>query len=348
MRPRPIHGLSDAVGEAGMQQGGGTSTPVRLGIVGLGAMGAEMLDVAASHPGFEVLRACDVSDATLDRLHRGHPTVSFTTSARDVVGSPDLDAVYVATPPVFHAELAIAAMRSGKAVFCEKPLAISLADGRRMCEVAGQSGVASAVNFALSDRHATLEVERSLQEGQVGKVLGVDVRLCFPRWPREFQSAATWLAEREQGGFIREVFSHFAYLTDRLLGPLRPVNVSVDYPLDDQRASEVAARGFLRSGGVPVQVSAVSGAAAPELYEWTLWGERRSYLLRNWGELFVADSQGWIPVDLQAERGSEATRLSLFANAIQGERQPSLADFAAAFRVQQVVEAFHRTEPAAD
>jgi predicted dehydrogenase len=156
------------------------------------------------------------------------------------------------------------------------------------------------------------------------------------------------VAKREQGGFIREVFSHFAYLTDRLLGPLRPVDVSVDYPFDDPRASEVSARGLLRSGDVPVQVSALSGMAAPELYEWILWGERRSYLLRNWGELFVVDGDGWSPVDLPGDRGSEATRLSLFARAIRGDRQHNLADFAAAFRVQQVVEAFHRHKPAAD
>ena len=66
----------------------------------------------------------------------------------------------------------------------------------------------------------------------------------------------------------------------------------------------------------------------------------------NWRELFVAEGNGWQPVDLTGEPGSETTRLSLFARAIRGEQSPDLANFASAFRVQQVVEAFHR--PAED
>ncbi|PZS30305.1 MAG: hypothetical protein DLM58_13890 [Pseudonocardiales bacterium] len=43
----------------------------------------------------------------------------------------------------------------------------------------------------------------------------------FPEWPRAFQADARWLADRAQGGFVREVLSHFIYLTDRLVGPVR-------------------------------------------------------------------------------------------------------------------------------
>jgi predicted dehydrogenase len=307
-------------------------------------MGAAMLEIATKHRDFTVRRACDVDQPALDRLAAAHPTVAFSMNAPDVIGAADLDAVYIATPPAFHASLAIAAMRSGKAVFCEKPLAISLADGRQMWDVSAASGLATAVNFALSDRHAVLEIERRLQARVAGTILGIDIRLQFPRWPRDFQSEAAWLAGREQGGFLREVFSHFAYLTDRLQGPLRPVQVSVDHPAGNPGASEIAARGLLRSGDVPVHVSAVAGVAGPELCEWVLWGTRQSYLLRNWDELLVSDGDGWTPVDLEGDRGSEATRLSLFAAAIRGDRRPDLADFPSAFRVQQVVEAFHQVQ----
>jgi predicted dehydrogenase len=306
-------------------------------------MGTEMLASAAALPDFAVVRAYDVSPAATDRARTRWPDVSFAADTREVVESPDVDAVYVATPPMFHAEPAIAAMRAGKAVFCEKPLAISLADGRRMVAAAAESGVAEAVNFALSDRNAVLELERSLAADEVGEVSGIEVRLSFPRWPRDVQADAAWLAGRDQGGFVREVLSHLVYLTDRLSGPLDPVEVGVDFPRADPHASEVAARGFLRAGGVPVHVSAFSGIAGPELYEWILWGTRRSYLLRNWGELFVSDGGAWKPVSLTEPRGSEATRLALFADAVRGENPRYLADFATALRVQEVVEAFHHT-----
>jgi predicted dehydrogenase len=311
---------------------------IRLGVVGLGAMGAEMLETAVKHPDFTVVHAVDLDQRTLGRLALAHPDVSFGADTAAVVDAAGLDAVYLATPPSSHAALAVRALESGKAVFSEKPLAISLADGRRMRDAAARAGLANAVNFALSDRQAVLEIERQLRDGAAGTVRGVDIRLHFPRWPRDFQSTATWVAGREQGGFVREVLSHFAYLTDRLLGPLRLSHASVDHP---DHGSETAARGLLRAGGTPVHVSGVAGLAGPEVYEWILWGTRRSYLLRDWDQLYVSDGGDWVPVDLAGERGSEFTRLSLFAEAIRGEHPPNLADFAAALRVQEVIEAFH-------
>jgi predicted dehydrogenase len=234
-------------------------------------------------------------------------------------------------------------MRSGKAVFCEKPLAVSLADGRRMCDVATTTGRATAINFPFSDYAATRHLEQSLRSGELGTVLGVDIRLTFPEWPRRFQATATWVGQREQGGFVREVFSHFAYLTDRLLGPLHATDVGVTMPADPA-VSEVAARGLLHCGDIPVTVSGRVGAAAPEHYEWILWGTRRSYLLRNWATLSVSDGGDWSEVPLSGERArGESTRLTLFANAIRGHRQDDLADFAAGLRVQEAVEAFHRS-----
>lgn len=318
--------------------------PLRLGIVALGAMGVEMLAAAVAHPGFTVVRASDIDPAAIDRVRAAYPTVTFTTDAREIIRSPDVDAVYIATPPMFHADLAIAAMRAGKAVFCEKPLAIDLADGRRMVRTAAECGAVGAVNFALSDRHAVLEVERSLAAGEIGEVTGIDIRLSFPQWPRPFQADATWLAARDQGGFVREVLSHFVYLTDRLLGPLDLVDVGIDLPTDP-RASETAARAHLRAGRTPVHVSAFSGAAGPETYEWTLWGTDRSYLLRNWGDLLTSDGGDWQPTTPPGPRGSETTRLSLFAAAVRGNHSPHLADFATALRVQSVIEAFHHPKP---
>jgi hypothetical protein len=168
-------------------------------------------------------------------------------------------------------------------------------------------------------------------------VLAVEIQLAFPIWPREFQATATWVGERAQGGFVREVFSHFAYSTDRLAGPLELVHGVLDHR---GAGSETAAYGFMRAGDVPVYLSGVVGAQ-PTTYEWVLRGSRQSYRLSNWRDLFVAEGNGWQPVDLTGEQGSESTRLSLFAQAIRGERSRDLADFAAAYRVQQVVEAFH-------
>lgn len=234
-----------------------TSTPIRLGIVGLGGMGRVLFNAALPHPDFVVTRAADLDPDTIARLRADHPDVAFSTEPSDVIGADAVDAVYIATPPGTHASFAVPALEAGQAVFCEKPLAVSAADGDAMVSAARASGRAGAVNFSLSDRQSTRYVEAAIGDGRVGEVLGVEVRFAFPVWPREFQAVATWVGERAQGGFVREVFSHFAYLTDRLVGPLELVHGVLDHR---GAGSETAAYGLMRAGGVPVYLSGVVGA----------------------------------------------------------------------------------------
>ena len=112
---------------------------VRVGIVGLGRMGRRHADNLAHRvPGAELVAACS-------------PAADETTWARQVLGvgasysdygellvHPGLDAVFVATPTVVHAEQIVSALDAGKHVFCEKPLALDLADCRRVEEAAAR------------------------------------------------------------------------------------------------------------------------------------------------------------------------------------------------------------------
>lgn len=320
------------------------SAKINMGIIGLGAMGSEMLGVAADHPDFNVVLCADIDPDSVRRARDQYPHIRFTTSPSEVVDAEAVEAVYIAAPPIFHAEYAVRAMRQGKAVFCEKPLAINISDGERMVEVARQTQVANALNFALADRHAALEIERAVKAGEIGDVRAAEVRLLFPQWPREFQARAGWLAGRQQGGFMREVFSHFAYLTDRLLGPLTLNHAHLELPADNPAGSETAAYGLLTAGDVSVSVLGQTGIAAAETYEWYLYGTQRSYCLRAWGDLFVSEGAGWSQVVLDGERGSERTRLSAFARMMRGESHEELPDFATGLRVLRIVEAFHGTE----
>jgi predicted dehydrogenase len=307
-----------------------TTQLVRLGIIGLGVIGSEMLGIAVDHPEFEVTLVADPARS-------GPAGIPHTPDARQVVDHPDIDAVYIASPPSTHAGYAVPAMRAGKAVFCEKPLSVDPDQGAEMVAVAADLGAVNALNFVLSDRAAAVEVGRALRTGEVGTVLGVDVRLLFPEWPRAIQREAGWVAGREQGGFLREVASHYLFLTDRLLGPLTPLHTRITYG----SAAEVAASGLLAAaGGVPVRVSG-QVAAGPESYGWTLYGSRASYRITEWGRLWKGDGSGWVEVSLNGPRGDERTRLTEFARALRG-RPSTLADFAAGLRVQRIIEGFHR------
>jgi 1,5-anhydro-D-fructose reductase (1,5-anhydro-D-mannitol-forming) len=313
-----------------------TARHIRLGIIGLGVMGAGMLDVARRHPQFEVVLAADPSAQAVERAQTTHPEVAYIQDPEALLDHNGLDAVYIASPPATHAGYAVRAMKAGMAVFAEKPLAVDLADGEEMVRVAAATGVANALNFVMSDRGAALAIGRALRTGEVGTVLGVEMRFAFPQWPRAFQQDAGWVAGRAEGGFLREVASHYLFLTDRLLGPLSPVHTHLTYGAE----AENTACGLFLAGSVPLTLSG-RVAAAPESYEWTLYGTERSYRITDWAGLWLGEHSGWTRVGLDGPRGSEETRLSEFARAVRGE-DSSLADFAAGLRVQQLVEHFHR------
>ncbi|GAB0108279.1 hypothetical protein JMUB6875_72920 [Nocardia sp. JMUB6875] len=300
-------------------------------------MGAEMLDVANRSAVVEVVLAADPSAAALDRAGTAYPELALTSDPADVLARKDIDAVYIASPPTTHAGYSITAMKSGKAVFCEKPLAVDASEAAEMVAVAAETAVVNALNFSLSDRSAAVRVGRAVRDGQAGAVLGVDIRLSFPQWPRDFQRGAGWVAGREQGGFLREVGSHFVFLTDRIVGPLSRIHTHVVYGSQ----GETAAAGLFSANGVPVRVSG-QVAAGPETYEWTLYGSQRSYRITAWGDLWLGDADGWHRTELPQPRGSEESRLAEFAAAVHGAPS-TLADFATGLRVQHVIESFHQS-----
>lgn len=300
-----------------------------------------MLGVASEHPDYVVMAAADPGEAAVEAARAVASAARFSADPAEVIDADDIDAVYIACPPKFHAAYAIAAMRNGKAVFCEKPLAIDVAEGEEMVRVARETNSVTAMNFALADRHAVLEIQRAIRAGEAGEIRSVETRLNFPRWVRDFQAGAAWLEKREQGGFVREVYSHFAFLTDKLFGDATVDFTRSEFDPGVSDGSETFAFGLFKAGEIPVTVTARSGVAVPESYEYFVYGSRRSYCLKDWGTLLTADDSGWTPVELQGERGSEYTRLTAFARKIRGEAEPNLPDLATGLRVQKLVEAFH-------
>lgn len=307
-----------------------------LGIIGLGAMGRTLLRAAHGHPDFEIVVTADPQDSARTAAGELDPKLRISSNPQDVLHNPAVDLVYIATPPAFHQDLSVAALAQGKHVFCEKPLAVRLAEGEAMADAAAASGKVCGVNFALSDRAPVLHLERQLAAMTLGEIRGIEIRLQFPVWPREFQRDALWLETREQGGFAREVLSHFVYLTQRLFGPLEVKFRDVRFPTDGSAETWLSAA--LTAGGIPVQITAGSGVAASPIYEWLVWGSEKSYLLKDWGQLSECRDGQWSAVPTPDRPGDEASRLSLLATAIRGGSLQNIATFEEALGVQRVIE----------
>ncbi len=117
------------------------SDRIGLAVIGAGGMGMADVETALSVPGVELVAACDVFDGRLDAVRQRHgAAVPVTRDHEEILARDDVDAVVVATPDHWHRPISVAALRAGKAVYCEKPMVHSIAEGARLIRAQRESG----------------------------------------------------------------------------------------------------------------------------------------------------------------------------------------------------------------
>ncbi|WP_159999344.1 Gfo/Idh/MocA family protein [Roseomonas sp. 18066] len=320
---------------------------IALGIVGFGIMGERLVATAFPHPAVRLSGVWDPQPAVAERLAALAPGVPLLADAAAVIDS--CDALYIASPPAAHIPLARAAIAAGRAVLLEKPLATDLEEAARFVAEAEAQGARAGVNFPMASSPAVAQLNAWRTAGAVGAPRSLAIRTDFGRWPRGWQhGAAGWLARRAEGGFTREVVSHFLFLTRRQLGPLALISASVTYP--DGDLAEIGITAELRAGGVPVTLAgSVGRIAEDEANSWVLDGEAGSIRLRNWSFAERLEADGaWRPAPDALP--NEAMRPMVLQGQMQklaaltgGDTAAGLATLREALEVQQIVEAILRS-----
>ena len=112
-----------------------------------------------------------------------HGVPRWYTDAQELINDPEVNAVYVATPPSSHATYAIMAMKAGKPVYVEKPLASSYEDCARVNRVSEETGMPCFVAYYRRYLPYFQKVKDIVNSGQIGKMVNVNVRFATP--PRE-------------------------------------------------------------------------------------------------------------------------------------------------------------------
>jgi predicted dehydrogenase len=312
---------------------------IRLGIIGAGIMGERLLRAAQGAGGaagepVEVSAVWDQDATATARLG-----VQPAASADAVIGASDC--VYIATPPASHLGYARAALAAGKAVFLEKPLAVDVADARRFAAQA--SGGRVAVNFPFASSPPVHAFQRWIKDGTVGAPRGFTMEARFRQWPRPWQEAASgWLAGSAEGGFTREVLSHWLFLLRRTFGALHMRTSAAEYPADGGAERRVGAK--LDAGGLPGRIQGeVGGTDRDEELCLTVTGVGR-VRLRDWSIAERWRPNGtWVP-DPDALPQDQmrplvlARQLAAVAAMTRGAPH-HLATPAEAFDVQEAVEA---------
>src|SRR3712207_249763 len=109
---------------------------VRVGVVGLGYWGPNLVRVLVETPGVQLAWLCDLDESRVDRLTRRYPAARTTTDLDDLLANPELDASALATPVPAHHPVGRRILEAGKHLLVEKPLAPSSAEADHLIELA--------------------------------------------------------------------------------------------------------------------------------------------------------------------------------------------------------------------
>jgi predicted dehydrogenase len=311
---------------------------LRVGVVGLGVMGTRLLHALNEHPEAEVRAVCDTNAERAQEVAQGIPGAYWTTNYRDLLREAEIDLVYVAVPPKWHAEIALDVIAAGKHILCEKPLAHTCEEGRLMRDRAQAAGIVHAMNFPTYYKNVFTELQRRVSDGSLGELRRIEVVTNFHQWPRPWQQVP-WLAQREQGGFVREVVPHYLHLIRTLFGRIAQVDSEVWYPAGDELACENAIVAKMQlADGTPVLLSGLSNIAEQEHISFKIYGTKGTLALVNWSVLMaggVGEPLREVPL---TERDRLVSLIDEVVKAVRGEAA-DLIGFDVGYEVQVVLDA---------
>jgi predicted dehydrogenase len=271
----------------------------KTAIIGLGIMGQRMLEHMTLHPEFVVDTIWDPDISACQAAQKLVPNSVTASSPEDAMRNADV--VYLACPPVSRKAYALAAAEQGQAVFLEKPLGINVSESRELVKRLTAAGVPTAVNFTQATGHALTDVSLAVKGGELGDLIGVDIIVTYSQWPRRWQQAANWLRFSDEGGMTREVISHFIFLSERILGPLKLVWAFTDYPAEGNLCETQVAARLVNEVGLPVTIMGSVGGAQPERQEVTIKGSKISRRISEFVIDTVSSGGPFVPADSSPE-----------------------------------------------
>ncbi|GBD92894.1 glucose--fructose oxidoreductase precursor [bacterium BMS3Abin05] len=180
---------------------------MNVAVIGLGYWGPNLLRNIYELHRTDRLIACDLDPNKIQKIQSRYPAIETEIDYRNVLADPRVDAVFIATPVSFHASLGEEALRAGKHIFVEKPLAASVKEVEELIETAKTKNKILMVGHTFEYSPPVLKIKEILSSGQLGDIyylsssrvnLGLhqkDVSVIWDLAPHDFSTIFFWLDE---------------------------------------------------------------------------------------------------------------------------------------------------------
>ncbi len=147
---------------------------VRIGVIGCGYWGPNLIRNFVTFPGTELVWVCDLDEIRLQKVLRPYPSVQQTTDLEEVLKDDGVDAIAIATPVHTHFPIAKACLESGKHVLIEKPLASSVAQGEELVNLAEKNNLRLMCDHTFCYTGAVRKIRDIVKSGTLGELLYFD------------------------------------------------------------------------------------------------------------------------------------------------------------------------------
>ena len=202
-------------------------SPLRWGIIGCGDV-TEVKSGPAYQltEGFELTAVMRRDAARVKDFAERHGVPKYYTDADRLIRDPEVDAVYIATPPDSHREYALRVAAAGKPCCVEKPLAPTYADGRAIVEAFTQKNLPLFVAYYRRSLPRFTRVKQWLDDGEIGAIRHVNWLLAKPPSETDLAGNPNWRTDPEvaPGGYFDDLASHGLDLFTFLLGDIELVH----------------------------------------------------------------------------------------------------------------------------
>jgi len=193
-----------------------------------GIIGCGKVTEVKSGPAFnkvmnsQVIAVMRRNAALAEDYARRHNVPKFYSDANQVINDPEINAIYVATPPGSHAEYAIKSIKAGKPVYIEKPMAVNYAECQKINKVSEEYKVPVFVAYYRRTLPGFLKVKEMVSDGTIGRVRFVQLQLFSPPSDEEKSGKPSWRVDPDisGGGHFFDLASHQLDYLDFLFGPI--------------------------------------------------------------------------------------------------------------------------------
>jgi len=199
---------------------------IRIALIGSGGIAHSHLGGINEYKNAEVVIACDVNEEAAKKFAEKHDIKDYTTDIDAVMADKTIDAVTIATPPAFHAPIALKALKAGKHVHTDKPFAMNAQEAEEVVNLAKEKGLIFMVGMNQRYTSEGQTAKRIVEKGTLGEIY--HAKALWKRRDLIPGGAGGWFHNKNiaGGGAMLDIGVHLLDLCMYVIDNFRPVSVS--------------------------------------------------------------------------------------------------------------------------